>query len=364
MVGYIHVQGLRVEARRSPGDRGPLALAEGGRIADCNRAAAASGVRVGMGMREASLHAPQLLLVGDPVSDHARRLFDAGTALSPRVEPRGEAAMWLDLGGEPDPHGMMRRLVNQVVPALGYAAGWAAAPTRFEARARVEAGAGPTVARADLPVTCLWPVGVETRARLRRLGLEVLGDLARLPAGALAGRWGEEGALAQRLARGEDATPVATAWPPARWQWDCSWEPPVDTVASLEWAFDQGARALGEYLSRHGQVAHRVDLEVLFQDGRRVRIQRELPLGARERLAAGVWRGLLHRVPAGPVQAVILGADMLGPDRVRSAELFPSRRALPLPDRLRGRVWAGKEVSPREARLLPHDPWRAGDPRV
>ncbi len=360
MVGYIHVRGIRVEARRSPGDRGPLALAEDGRIADCNRAAAASGVRAGMRVREAVLHAPQLLLVGEPVGNHVRRLFDAGLALSPRVEPRGEAAMWLDLAADPDPRGVMARLARQVVPALGHAADWAVAPTRFEARARVEAGAGPAVALADLPVACLWPLRAQTRMQIRGLGLEVLGDIARLPAGTLAGRWGAEGACAERLARGEDATPVASAWPPPQWRWERRWESPVDTLAPLQRAFDQAANALGEHLGRHGQVAHRLQLEVLFPGGQWAQARRELPLGVRGPVAAGVWRGLLRRVPAGPIEAVTLGADMLGPDRARPAGLFGKEGAVPLPERLRGRVWTGKGISPREARLLPHDPWRNG----
>jgi hypothetical protein len=60
---------------------------------------------------------------------------------------------------------------------------------------------------APLPLATL-PLRLENRLALQRLGVQTLGDYARLPANATVHRYGEAGKQAQRLARGIDDTPL------------------------------------------------------------------------------------------------------------------------------------------------------------
>jgi protein ImuB len=77
-------------------------------------------------------------------------------------------------------------------------------------------------------------------ARLGRWGIRTLGELADLPVSGLAERLGDEGPRLQRLARGEDATPLRLWTPPPVFEEsaDCSWgvetlEPLGDLLAAL-----------------------------------------------------------------------------------------------------------------------------------
>jgi DNA polymerase IV len=61
---------------------------------------------------------------------------------------------------------------------------------------------------AALPVSRLWGVGPKLEERLHRLGLRLVGDLARSEEGWLSARLGDLGAHLAALARGEDDRPV------------------------------------------------------------------------------------------------------------------------------------------------------------
>jgi len=86
----------------------------------------------------------------------------------------------------------------------------------------------------------LLGLGPEMVARLDRWGIRTLGELADLPASGLAERLGGEGPRLQRLARGDDATPLRLWAPPPVFEEsaDCPWgvealEPLGDLVAGL-----------------------------------------------------------------------------------------------------------------------------------
>ncbi len=66
---------------------------------------------------------------------------------------------------------------------------------------------------AELPVETL-PISTDMQRRLRLLGLRRLGDLAQLPAGAVAAQFGPEGTRAWELAHGKDRSPLVPYHPP------------------------------------------------------------------------------------------------------------------------------------------------------
>jgi protein ImuB len=178
--------------------------------------AEAAGVRPGMRLGEALATCPGLVLVEpDPAAVEEewegvlRRLEDAGFA----VEAVETGVVLFETKG-------VERLYGGVQPALERAL--AAVGTAWDPRAgagqrRFAALAAASVARpgqivivegererdflAPLPLSLL-PLPPDRYAELEGLGVRRLGDLARLPGGAVAERLGPEGRRAWRLARG------------------------------------------------------------------------------------------------------------------------------------------------------------------
>jgi protein ImuB len=207
-------------------------------VGEASGAAEAFGVRAGMRLGEALSRCPALTLVApDPVRAEAvwESSLRALESIGARVEPSrpGEAffaaAALRGLYGEVEQVLVRARRVLQpeqgasTSARLGYAsqARVGAGPNRLCARAaaaRMRArrpaiavtGGAARRLLAGLPVEALrdrfgdeW-AGAGIPDTLRRLGVLTLGELAEIPAGAVADRFGEPGLRALRLARGED----------------------------------------------------------------------------------------------------------------------------------------------------------------
>src|SRR4029450_3528876 len=106
---------------------------------------------------------------------------------------------------------------------------------------------------ASIPVTVLadpgGPVGVALVAVLERLGIRPLGALAALPVAEIVGRFGAEGLLAHRLARGLDERPPVTAPPPPSWTVAIEIDPPPRRGEAVAFV----ARGLADDL--HGRLS-------------------------------------------------------------------------------------------------------------
>jgi protein ImuB len=202
---------------------------EEARVGEVSGAAEALGVTCGMALGEALARCPDLSLVApDPLGvtqaweATARALEDIGAALE--LGRPGLAYFEADglrglHGGDEDVIEAARRAGRS--PSGGRPVRVGAGPTRFcalaaalEVRSRraviVEGKAGRRYLSSQ-PVDLLR-FRVETGALvepLRRLGVRTLGELAELGCDALTDRFGKPGALARRLARGED-TPLRT----------------------------------------------------------------------------------------------------------------------------------------------------------
>jgi protein ImuB len=97
---------------------------------------------------------------------------------------------------------------------------------------------------------------------LSRLGVGTLGRLAELPADAVTGRFGADGVVAHRLARGLDARPPA----PLRQGPDLSvetvFDPPIDGSERIVFAAKALADELHEVLAQAGVACVRVAVEI------------------------------------------------------------------------------------------------------
>ena len=168
-------------------------------------------------MGEALATCPGLVLVErDPAAVEQewegvlRRLEDAGFA----VEPEQPGAVTFETKGVERLYGGVEPALERALAAVGST--WdpraGAADRRFAALAAASvARAGPGAHRperggtrdflAPLPLSLL-PLPADRYAELEGLGVQRLGELARLPGGAVAERLGQEGKRAWGLARG------------------------------------------------------------------------------------------------------------------------------------------------------------------
>ncbi|MBO0767934.1 MAG: hypothetical protein J2O48_04530 [Solirubrobacterales bacterium] len=201
----------------------PAALSpEGGTqtVGEVSAAAEGYGIKAGMRLGEALARCPSLTLIPpDPVGvlerweEMLHALESIGAAVEPALGPPALACF--DAGPLGRLHGGLDATLAATRQALGGPARLGVAPTRFGAVAAASRARArrPLVVSGDL-AQFLAPLGVDLlRQRpelaglpeaLEQLGIATLGELAALPAGAVADRFGSLGVLARRLACGLD----------------------------------------------------------------------------------------------------------------------------------------------------------------
>jgi protein ImuB len=236
MIACIVIPGfeLRAALRKRPGlalepaALGPPAGAEP-LIGSVTASAEASGVRPGMRMGEALATCPSLILVEpDPAAaeqaweEVLRRLEDAGFA----VDPAEPGCVYFETRGVERLYGGLEKALERALAAVGST--WdpraGAAERRFTALAAANvARPGQALVVSDAlardflaPLSLdLLPLAEQEQQELRELGIRRLGELARLPAPAVAERLGPEGRRAWQLARGGRRARIRGRRPPA-----------------------------------------------------------------------------------------------------------------------------------------------------
>jgi protein ImuB len=305
----------------------PAIVLAANRVVAASPAARAEGVVLGQRRREAQNHCPDLaVLARDP--DREARLFEpvvaALEALTPRIEVSGSGMAGFPtrgpsrfFGGD---HTLAHQMLAVVQPVLArrgdarigiadgiFAARLAAGSTRSrEGPVVIEPGEAAAFL-SDLPIDTLdLPDLVSV---LRRLGLHTLGAFAALPAVDVVGRFGQEGQLAHRLARGDDDHPPDLRRPApdlaATWQFD----PPAERVESCAFAAKMLADGLHANLSGEGLACIRVAIEAESEKGRcQVRLWRhEGALSAAAIAERARWQldGWLRQAKGGPGSGIV-----------------------------------------------------------
>jgi protein ImuB len=189
-------------------------------VGEVSPAAEAFGISAGMRVGEALARCPELVLV-PPDPDGVRTSWNAvldrleGIGARPESDRPGEAYFMAD--GLVGIHGgQLDGVLTAARRAAGGGVRLAAAPSRFSAyaaarRARprrweVVPAAGAAAFLAPLPVALLRarPELHELPQTLERLGIRTLGEVASLPAAAMAERFGHPGLFALDLVQGRD----------------------------------------------------------------------------------------------------------------------------------------------------------------
>ncbi len=119
-----------------------------------------------------------------------------------------------------------------------------------------------------------FPVGVlglpELCELLPRLGIETLGQLAVLPPAEAASRFGAEGKLACRLARGLDPRPLIPRPPAADLSAAMEFDPPAEQSEPVIFAAKALAEEMHDRLAAGGFACVRVQVVVHCADGQEI----------------------------------------------------------------------------------------------
>ena len=200
--------------------------AEGrGVVASASYEAREFGVRSAMPMRTAQRLCPQAIRVGarfDRYREISRRVMSIFRDLTPLVEPLSLDEAYLDIssvvGEEVRPEVIAARLKRRVKDELGLTISVGVATSKSIAKiaSDMDKPDGLTVVApgeergflAPLPIRDLWGVGPKTAERLIADGIETIGDIAQQDESWLRERFGKHGVQMQKLALGQDDSPV------------------------------------------------------------------------------------------------------------------------------------------------------------
>jgi protein ImuB len=121
---------------------------------------------------------------------------------------------------------------------------------------------------APLPVAALEIPELDDL--LPRLGITTLGEFAALPAAEAANRFGTQGALAHRLARGLDPRPLAPRPPAADLSFQQEFEPPAEQSEPVVFAAKALADQMHAGLAARGLVCVRIQVQAVCENGQEI----------------------------------------------------------------------------------------------
>src|SRR5688500_6629454 len=213
-------------------------------------------------------------------SDPAQ-LVEVAREFSPRIDVCGPREITLDLSGLSRLFGDARTIAGELrrtAADRGLQVRVAIAGSRTAARLLVRHRAGVTIVEpgddaeslASLPLELLLqvrgcgPLGAPKEiddtdadicASFRRWGLRTLGEVAALPPADVAARLGQAGVQWQRLARGEDPTPLVPSVPEERFEQALDLEWPIDGLEPLSFVLGRLMEPLAAHLERRDRGA-------------------------------------------------------------------------------------------------------------
>ncbi|WIN00740.1 DNA polymerase Y family protein [Actinoplanes oblitus] len=366
----------------------PVAVFAGNRVLACSEAARRETVRRGLRRRDAQGRCPQLIVVEhDPGRD--ARAFEPVVAaveeVAAGVEVIRPGACALAARGPSRYYGgeeaAAERIVEHVAQSCavesqaGIADGVFAAGIAARSGRIVPPGETPEFL-AGMPVEALERP--ELTDLLRRLGTKTLGEFAALPSGDVLTRFGFDGALAHRLARGGDHRPLAVRQPPPDLAVEETYDEPLARVDTAAFAGRVLAERLHERLAGYGLACTRLGVEAVTADGQelhrvwrhdglltaaaiaeRVRWQLDGWLtGARRNAAARPTAGLvrLSLIPGGILAHAGLQPGLwgdAGAERDRAHRAFSRVQGLLGPEAVVTPVLGGGRSGDDQVRLVP-----------
>jgi DNA polymerase-4 len=282
--------------------------------------ARAFGVHSGMGLMKAAQKCPQAVLLPTDFDEYRRysRAFKAAVAeLAPVIEDRGIDEIYIDLTDLPgaqdavghDPCGGVRALAqeirNNVRRATGLTCSVGVTPNKLLSKlaSELDKPDGLTLlTEADIAPR-LWPlpvrringIGPKAGAKLERLGIATIGELAARDPEELVGHFGASyGRWLHEAAHGIDERPVVTASEPVSMSRETTFERDLHAGrdrAELSRIFTSLCERVAADLQRKGYAGRTVGIKLRFDDFRTVTRDLTLPAAVADagaiRAAAG-----------------------------------------------------------------------------
>jgi nucleotidyltransferase/DNA polymerase involved in DNA repair len=170
----------------------------------------------------------------------------------------------------------------------------------------------------------LLPVDGETLRQLDLLGMHTLGQIADLPAGALVDRFGAQGRIMHRLARGRDSTPVAPYKPPLLLRLARAFDGGVDDWQIVERMLADLAQQAAGQLQQAGRAVRQITLVLVLEDDTPLEQQVVLrqPASQARHLAETLIELARSLSPAQPVAAAEALLSDIAPAVPRQLSLF------------------------------------------
>jgi DNA polymerase-4 len=267
------------------------------------------------------------------VSKQIREIFHRYT---PLVEPLSLDEAFLDVSGSVKLFGpaeqIARRVKSEIRNELHLVASVGVAPNKFVAKiaSDVEKPDGLVVVTAEaiqtfldpLPVGRLWGVGRVSNQALKRLGVETIGQLRRLPVDVLCDRFGTSGEHLWRLAQGIDRRRVVPDHEAKSVSHETTFEVDITDREILRAWLLELTEQVARRLRRHNVRARTVQLKVRFADFRTLTRDQTLPEPTH--VTRDLWeaadRLLTTRLPATLPPIRLLGMGTSGLDRSREIQ--------------------------------------------
>jgi hypothetical protein len=267
-------------------------------------------------------------LAGDPPPAVWEELLDALDAVSPMVDDVRPGLAFLDMRGIAGSPSQWMTQTRAVAAPFGLPLRLGAGDNKIAARAGAQLNDGtvcdPGCERALLEPLALSLLDIDPKIveRLRLLGIERLGDLARLPHGPFVRRFGPEAARWHLLAQGVDRTPFVPRAHAVAIEASMYGEGRADDETQVIFALRMLLTRIAADLERCGKRAGGLTLDVELEDAQTQRF--EIPLAAstaQERAMLDVVRAKLEGTT---FPAAIVGL------RVRAGQLEEGGEALGL----------------------------------
>ena len=257
------------------------------------------GVGSAMGMMKAARLCPQAILL--PIDfvryrAYSRRFKDVILSIAPVMEDRGVDEVYIDFthvpGGQDEGGRLLAaRLQNEIYAATGLTCSVGVAPNKLLAKmaSEFEKPRGVSVVYPEDLQTRIWPlpcrkingIGPKADAKLQRLGITTIGELAARDLPWLLQHFGKAyGAWLYASAQGQDERPVVTQSEPVSMSRETTFASDLHAQhdkAELGAIFTRLCERVAEDLQRKGYAGRTVGIKLRYPDFRIVTRDISLP---------------------------------------------------------------------------------------
>lgn len=242
------------------------------------------GVFSGMGLMKSAALAPDAILLPanfDAYREYSRRFKAAVASISPKIEDRGIDEIYIDLTDlDEDTRPLAERIKQSVFDATGLTCSIGISPNKLLSKicSDLEKPNGLTILRMEDVETRIWPlqakkingIGPKANERLKKMGINSIGDLAATEQSVLVKHFGQNtGDWLHRVAQGVDERPVVTYSEPKSISRETTLERDLHAKKdrdALSEIFTSLCERVADDLKRKGYVARTIGIKIRFED--------------------------------------------------------------------------------------------------